>query len=147
MTDAEESKEAQELFDSVKDQAWGTQMVHFTPVVDYTTFSAEYAFREDQGMLVVHFFKTDEIRELAGADSFWTEAFPSVLSDVAQQVLDQTFPQLQAGYAKELDSWWLLSKRVGMSLNPEGLVSLLFDTLDKALENVLEAASRAAESR
>lgn len=107
--------------------------------VEYTTFDAEWAL---DGIDIVFHFKLpsdpEDRRHVARYDGdYWQGLFPGVLSDVAQEVFRATYPQLQAAFTPEMDSWWMRAFAFGKSFGAEDLVRKFLDTLDIRLESRL----------
>jgi hypothetical protein len=96
-----------------------------------SAFRAEWALKGANNQdYVVHFFlKGPESRE---ARQFWTGIFPTRLSDTAMSYFGKEYPQLEAAYTPEVDSWWLSAKGCANTPFPTKYIELFFRTLDAA---------------
>lgn len=88
--------------------------------IEKKNFNAEWAYRQERGDVIVHLFAAR-----------WPDTFPNILSNSAVSIFKQSLPELSAGFAEELDSWWVLSKNRWSILDPEGLVQMFLQDLDK----------------
>jgi hypothetical protein len=111
------------------------QTLHFHKVDGYTTFSAEFAFEDND--IVFHFFQTAESRQ--GGERYWKEAFPAELEKVAMGFFAAGPPRLQATYVEdfELDSWWLRAFGFADVLDPDARARRFLALLDGALDAVI----------
>src|ERR1051325_4529578 len=72
-------------------ESLGNAIVKFTPVNDFTTFTAEYAMKDND--LVIHFYLPADLR---GPANYWMELFPKALDRVAQEHFMATKPRIKA---------------------------------------------------
>ena len=103
----------------------GVPVIKFTPCEEYTTFRAEYAIVDDA--LVFHFFVTAEHPQ-------WPSYFPDVLSTVAQDYFNATYPRLTAAFTRELNSWWFRANGFAEIGDPHLRAMRFYARLDAALE-------------
>lgn len=102
----------------------------FTKVMDFTTFTAEYAMV--MGALVVHFFIPPDFK--GDVRYYWTMVFPRALDKVAQDHFNARSPRLQAKFTSELNSWWFRARGYDHILDIPKYVTSFFTALDAALE-------------
>ena len=113
---------------------------NFIKVLDYTTFSAEYAMKD--GDLVVHFYPTDVTKGI------WTREFAWILDRVAQDHFRATAPRLQAKFTEEVNSWWLRARGYSHIVNIKAFVDKFFELIDQALEaDALQGSTRGQASQ
>ena len=119
---------------SVKDAVVGNPETGLDKVEDFTTFLAEYAFKD--GNIVVHFFQTQEIHgsDRAKRDRYWLQVFPMVLSDTAEAHFDATQPRIFAEYVPEMTSWYFQANGFATRLDPSGFLMKFLEKLDEALD-------------
>lgn len=117
----------------------GVAALSFKKFNDYTTFQGEFAITE--GDLVFHFDRTDEVKALQQGprDVYWQQTFAACLNQVAQNVFEATYPQLQGQFIDEpelgvVQSWWFRANGFGHLLDPHKKVYSFLDALDAALE-------------
>lgn len=106
--------------------------IHFIPITQYTTFRAEVAVSD--GDLIFHFFVNDEIKARSDAQQYWTDLFPTVLSQVATEHFAVDYPRLKAAYTEEQASWWMRAYGFGQLLEAHKFAYVFFDKLDAALD-------------
>ena len=120
-----------------------SNLVEGIPRLTSTSFST---FRADHGVvgadLVVHFYLPHGVSDLLKkADSryqerwetYWFRVFPEVLSQVARAHFREDKPRIVAKYTEELASWWFCARGFGDSTNPDALLLMFFQKMDKAL--------------
>lgn len=124
---------------------FASKAVVFTKVDRFTTFLAEYTFRDKD--IILHFFPSDEVHQSQNARTYWNEVFPRVLDPVARASFGVEPPRLEAQYvemaipsfipadqAKATPSWWLCAHGFTEILDPDGLVDRFLVALDVALD-------------
>ena len=103
-------------------------VLNFTPVLDYTTFAAEFTVTE--GDIVFHFYVTEEVNKRPDVNRYWKEVFPSVLEPIVKEHFNADFPRVKAAYTEEKGSWWLRAYGFGHLLDPHKVVYMFLDKLD-----------------
>ena len=121
-----ETTEATSLLSTQGEQ--GVSALQFIKNLMYTTFLVEHAF--DGEDIVFHFFRTKE----NPTDKYWKTDFPNVLSDVAQDVFQASYPRLKAAWTEEQDSWWMRANGFASVGMPEERIHHFYEKLDQALE-------------
>ena len=104
-------------------------IVKFTPVTDFTTFTAEYALKDQD--LVIHFFLPEDLR---GPPEYWSKYFPLALDRTARAYFEAEAPKLQAKYTPELRSWWFRARGYDHLIDLSGFVEGFLSQLDSALD-------------
>ena len=117
--------------------------VKMEKVEGYTTFLAEYTFQG--GDIIIHFFMPMEAysRRAGGSGpepkpeyiSYWQNKFPQVLSAVAMEYFDATYPRIFAEWVPEMVSWYMKCQGFASRLDPKGYVDRFFELLDSSLDN------------
>lgn len=114
-------------------------VIDYTPVSDYTTFDAEFAWIDDN--LVIHFFLTPEMKETNKTErapevkQYWLTTFPDVVDKTAQKFFIAGPPRLQMKYTIELASWWFKAQGFADRLDPDAFALKFFEVLDQDLES------------
>lgn len=116
----------------------------FAVVDEYTTFSAEYTFKDDD--VHFHFFMTPEA--ITRVKEYWAVDFPTCLDKVAREHFGFEFPRIQASlvvgvlrYGQDekeepQDSWWMIVQELeDASLDGDSIIIKFLEKLDQALEN------------
>ena len=124
---------------------FASKAVAFTKVDRFTTFLAEYTFRDAD--IIMHFFPSEEVHQSPKARPYWLEVFPRVLDPVAPTSFGVEPPRLEAQYievaipsfipadqAKPTPSWWLCAHGFTDVLDPAGLVDRFLVSLDRSLD-------------
>lgn len=101
---------------------------------EYPLYLAEFALKE--GNIIFHFFPKDTTKE-----KDWLEAFPEILSKIAQEYWNATYPRLEAMYTKELVSWCLIANGFAERFDPEGRSRKFLDLLSRDFQSVLRLSS------
>ena len=117
------------------DGGYGLKPVAFNKVDGFTTFRGEYAL--DGEDVVLHFWKTKEVKNHPFNGKYWTRIFPKVLSDTAEEHFQATYPRLRAAFSEELDSWWMRALGYGHVLDLDAYVRAFLTKLDQKLDMAL----------
>lgn len=112
-------------------------VVQFTPVDNYTGFTAEYAWIDND--LVVHFFLPPEASDPTKGSSaqwldWWTTQFPISLDAAARQFFSADYPRLVAKYTAELTSWWFRAHGYGDVLDRDAFAIKFMKDLDAEID-------------
>ncbi len=96
-------------------------------------FRMEYFTKEDD--LVIHFYMPDAAKPDDAWRAYWTQTFPYVMDEVAQNVFEATYPRLEAAYIAdhELFSYWFRARGFGLVADPDMLVKRFETKLSEAL--------------
>lgn len=113
----------------------GDAVVQLTEVDDFTTFKAEYTFRRDAD-IVVHFFRTPEIRALQAQEQYWKQAFPLVLDEVARGFFEGEVERLRGEFIPEPDSWYFHALGYANKLDNDAYLAQFLVKMDERLESV-----------
>jgi hypothetical protein len=106
-------------------------VIQFQKVSNYTTFTAEYAWVDQD--LVMHFFLPPE-KKLPEATAYWTEHFPRCLDAEARSFFGADYPRLVAKYTTEMASWWFRAHGYGHVLDPDAFAVKFLHRLDRTLD-------------
>lgn len=110
--------------------------LEFTHCHDYTTFSAQHAFKGAD--LVFHFYRTSHCPE----EQYWIDTFPEALDEVARLHYGD-FPRVRAALTRIpnertgeflVDSWWLEARGFSDVGLPLKKIEAFYEALDAALE-------------
>ena len=113
----------------------------FVVVDTYTTFTAEYTFKDDD--VHFHFFLTPET--IMKKKEYWEATFPRCLDATARPFFGFEFPRIQANMVRDVlrfgqsenepvqDSWWMIVQELKV-VDPDALVLKFCEALDTALE-------------
>jgi len=117
----------------------------FKPVDLYTTFKAEYFL--DDGDYIIHFFLPNRAAEdssplTAQEGYYWSQLFPQVLSDTAEDYFKATKPRVMAQYVPEVLSWYMRANGFGQRLDPDGYLERFFKRLDENIDAAVALLSQ-----
>jgi hypothetical protein len=111
------------------------KMKIFTKTNEFSTFDAEY-LREPDGSIVFHFFLPDDLfsGQVQKRKIYWSAVFPELLSNLAQEYFQATYPRLRAAFTEEVNSWWMQAGGFGHILELEVYVNAFFAQLDAKID-------------
>lgn len=102
--------------------------------LDTATFMVEYGIRSDDSAVVFHFFSPKEVNE-------WSDDYHMDIR--LKRAIDKNFDvtKVSCGYAKEMDSFYVIVGGLGDGPDPWTLVERFFRDVDAPLEAGFDTVS------